>query len=189
MISDKQLPGSREATPARRSWMRALAVTAVLAALGIGTVGGAHAGSLITARQIKDNSLLSRDLHDGTLTGRDVRDGRLSARDYDGDATGPAGNPGPTGPTGQPGMHDVTVRESSLVSVDADQQVLITVDCPQGFAVSGGLDSGFTTDILESSPDNGNRSWSTWVFNPKAAGASESDVVAFAVCAQFNVGP
>jgi len=189
MTSDKQLPGSREATPARRSWMRALAVTAVLAALGIGTVGGAHAGSLITGRQIKDNSLLSRDLHDGTLTGRDVRDGRLSARDYHGDATGPDGNPGPTGPTGQPGMHDVTIIESSPVSVDGDQQALITVDCPQGFAVSGGLNSGFTSDILESSPDNGNRSWSTWVYNPNGVAAGPIDVVAFAVCAQFNVGP
>jgi hypothetical protein len=187
MITNEPLTGTTAAQSAKRRWTRLFGVAAVLAALGAGTVGGAHAGSLITGRQIKDNSLLSRDLHNGTLTGRDVRDGKLSARDFKGDTTGPTGNPGPTGPTGPAGMHDVTIRESSAIQVDAQQQVRIQVDCPQGFAVSGGLTSPSLSDILESSPDNGNRSWSTWVYNPNASGTVT--VTATAVCAQFNLGP
>lgn len=187
MIMHKQLPGAFAPAPVKRRWMRVFAVAAVLAALGAGSVAGAQAGSLITSRQIKDNSLLSRDVRNGTLSGRDVRDGGLSARDFQGDTTGPTGNAGPIGPTGQSGMHDVTIQESGLVHIDPQQQVLIIVDCPQGFAVSGGLSSGSVSDILESSPDNANRSWSTWAFNPSASGSI--DVTADAVCAQFNLGP
>jgi hypothetical protein len=187
MTTDKQPPSPSASVPAHRGWMRAVAVAAVLAALGAGTVAGAHAGSLITGRQIRDDSLLSRDLRDGTLTGTDVRDGRLSTADFNGDTTGPAGNPGPTGPTGPPGMHDVTMPQSADVPIAPLQQVLITVNCPQGFAVSGGLDSGDLSEVLESSPDNGNRSWSTWAFNPSHDNTIH--VTAFAVCAQFNLGP
>jgi hypothetical protein len=187
MTNDMQPPSPSAPAPAKRGWMRAVAVAAVLAALGAGTVAGAHAGSLITGRQIKDNSLLSRDLRNGTLTSRDVRDGGLSARDFQGDTTGPTGNPGPTGPTGPPGMHDVTIPQSADVTIAPLQQLRIQVDCPQGFAVSGGLGSGDLSDVLESSPDNGNRSWSTWAFNPSTTSAIQ--VKAFAVCAQFNLGP
>jgi hypothetical protein len=187
MMMHKRPPDGSAPTPVNRRWMRLFAVTAVLAALGAGTVGGAHAGSLITGRQIKDNSVLSRDVRNGTLTGRDVHDGRLTARDFEGDTTGPIGNAGPIGPTGLSGVHDVTIQESGLVQIDPQQQVLIIVDCPQGFAVSGGLSSGSVSDILESSPDNANRSWSTWAFNPSTV--HSINVTADASCAQVNVGP
>jgi hypothetical protein len=187
MITHKQLPSPSAVAPAKRRWTRSFAVAAVLAGLGAGTIGGAHAGSLITSRQIKDNSLLSKDLHNGTLTGRDVRDGRLAARDFDGDATGPTGNPGPTGPTGPAGMHDVTIPGLGPIHIDPLQQVRIQVDCTQGYAVSGGLISGAVSEVLESSPDNGNRSWSTWAYNP--SNSVTIRVTAFAVCAQFNLSP
>jgi hypothetical protein len=162
-------------------------VIAVLAGLGAGTAGGAHAGSLITGRQIKDNALLSRNLRNGSLTGTDVHDGRLSARDFQGDTTGPPGDPGPIGTPGSSGMHDATIQQSAVVPIDPFQQLRIQVDCPQGFAVSGGLSSGFVSDILESSPDKDNTAWSTWAYNPSST--TTITVTAFAVCAQFNLGP
>jgi hypothetical protein len=65
----------------------AVAVTgAVALALAAGT--GATAATLITSKQIKDNTIQSRDIRDGTIQSRDVRDGTLGSADVGDGAVG-----------------------------------------------------------------------------------------------------
>src|SRR5436189_4750840 len=59
---------------------RLAAVTAGATLLvGMGSVGGAAAGMLVTSSQIKDNTILSRDVHDGTLKQNDLRPPAVAA--------------------------------------------------------------------------------------------------------------
>jgi hypothetical protein len=73
------------------------AIVIIAVALIVASMSGAVAGSLITSKQIKDNTIKSKDVHDGTL----------QVVDFSPEATaslqGPAGPPGPTGPQGLPG--------------------------------------------------------------------------------------
>ena len=79
--------------------------------------GSAYAGTLLTGRDVKNESLTSADVRNGTLRGADVRDGTLTAGDFafgtlragpqgpkgDRGAKGDPGAPGANGAPGQPG--------------------------------------------------------------------------------------
>jgi hypothetical protein len=78
--------------------IRKLTPTALIACLALVLVaaGSATAASMITGKQVKDES----------LTGRDIRDRSLTQADFNGSVTGPAGPAGPAGqqgPKGDPG--------------------------------------------------------------------------------------
>jgi hypothetical protein len=51
------------------------------AVVAIAAGGGATAATLITSKQIKDNTIQSRDIRDGTIQSRDIRDGTIQSRD------------------------------------------------------------------------------------------------------------
>jgi hypothetical protein len=63
------------------------------------------AASLITGKQIKNNTVTGRDVRDSSLTGRDVRNGTLMAGDFKPGQlpAGTTGTPGPAGPAGAKG--------------------------------------------------------------------------------------
>lgn len=103
-----------------------LTLTASAAALVLTSTGGAVAGSLVTSKQIADNTVRSVDIKNGTLNLRDIRpaaraalqgqdgaDGEQGPAGVAGPAgeasgvagpTGPAGPRGATGGPGQPGL-------------------------------------------------------------------------------------
>jgi len=72
--------------------------------------GGAMAAqSLITSRDVKDNSLTGRDIRNNSLTGADIKNGSIRRADLAADARaakgdkGDPGAPGPQGPQGERG--------------------------------------------------------------------------------------
>jgi hypothetical protein len=85
--------------------------------------GSAYAGTLLTGRDVKNESLTGADVRNGTIRSADVRDGTLSAGDFafgtlrsgpqgpkgdrgtkgDPGAPGAQGDPGPPGQRGEPG--------------------------------------------------------------------------------------
>ncbi len=95
--------------------LRTVTVAAVSAALAASATAGA--ASLITGKQIKNNSVASVDIRNGSLTGADVRNSSLTGADVrngslsDADLSakaraalkGQAGSPGAPGPQGAPG--------------------------------------------------------------------------------------
>jgi hypothetical protein len=87
-------------------------VVATLAlVLAIGGPAAAGAQSLLTGRNVKDDSLTGADIQNDSLTGADIRDGSLGsnlfstmARANLRGATGPEGAAGPKGDTGATGQ-------------------------------------------------------------------------------------
>ena len=66
------------------------------------------AASLITGKQIRNNTITGRDVRESSLTGTDLRNGTLMARDFQAGqlpagASGEQGAAGPSGPQGDPG--------------------------------------------------------------------------------------
>jgi len=82
-----------------------IAVTSLFIALG----GPAQAASLITGKDIKNNSITGADVKNSSLTGADVKNKSLTKADFRGSvrgktgATGPAGKAGTNGATGPAG--------------------------------------------------------------------------------------
>jgi hypothetical protein len=104
---------NRVTTLARRNITFANVVAAICLFVVLGGSSVAQpaiqaAASLITGKQIKDNTVAGRDVRDSSLTGRDVRNGTLMAGDFQAGqlpagTSGPQGAAGPLGPQGVPG--------------------------------------------------------------------------------------
>ena len=84
----------------RVTW-RALVVV-VVALLVVGGTGAA-AASLITGKDIKDESVTGNDIKNSSLTGKDVKNKSLTKADIKGSVRGPRGAQGPKGDTGPQG--------------------------------------------------------------------------------------
>ena len=147
------------------------AVTAVV--LAIATTGGAVAGSLITSKQIENDSIRSVDLKNGgavalkdlkpglrnavTRTGgtdgKDGKDGKDGAVGATGPA-GPTGAVGATGPAGAPGKDAVTNVQVFLTPLtDVVPGFPLNV-VPVPFSPKNGTNDGDTT-LLEFELDAG----------------------------------
>ena len=107
---------NRVTTLARRNVTFANVVAAICLFVVLGGSSAAEpaiqtAASLITSKQIKNNTVTGRDVRDSSLTGRDVRAGTLMAGDFKAGqlpvatagTQGPAGPAGPKGDTGAQG--------------------------------------------------------------------------------------
>jgi hypothetical protein len=93
----------------RLSYSSVVATLALFVAIG-GTAAAGAAQSLLTGRQVKDDSLTGADIQNDSLTGADIRSGSLgsnvfssAARENLRGATGPAGPKGDTGAPGETG--------------------------------------------------------------------------------------
>lgn len=107
--------------PLRRPSANALLVTgALVLTLVVGATSGAVAGSLITSKDIKDNTIKSRDIRNGTIGSKDLREDAVRGDDLAPGAVTwdksldqstkdlieglvQAGPPGAAGPAGPPG--------------------------------------------------------------------------------------
>ena len=125
----------------------------ILSVIGIvlACAGSATAGSLITGKQIKDDSVTSADLRDGSVKARDLattlrpRAGVPGPAGPKGDAgpTGPAGPSGPAGPAGAqgaPGVSGYEIVHGPTVESGAGPRgdMQATATCPAGKAPLGG---------------------------------------------------
>ncbi|MFC6042730.1 hypothetical protein ACFP8W_02380 [Nocardioides hankookensis] len=99
--------GSESGTIRRRRLPRSTAalVAGTVVVLALGSTGGAVAGSLITSKQIKNNTITTADIKNKTITNKDLarsalpRTGPKGATGATG-ARGPAGQAGAQGPAG-----------------------------------------------------------------------------------------
>ena len=81
--------------------------------------GSAYAATLITGKQVKDNSLTSADIRNGTLRAADFKRGVLRGAAVAAGPRGEAGQPGPKGEKGDPGPGAVPI---SLLLQEGDFQ-------------------------------------------------------------------
>ena len=113
-------------------------VSSTLVLVGL-VAGSASAGSLITSKRIKDETVTGADIRNGTLTGREIKDGSLSPLDLLGARQGPTGEVGAPGIPGASGMPGVLYRESPR-TILAATHLGWTVHCDPGTtAVAGGV--------------------------------------------------
>jgi hypothetical protein len=97
----------------RLSYSSVIATLALFVAIGGTAAAGAQ--SLLTGRQVKDESLTGADIQNDSLTGADVRAGSLGSNLFSSvaranlrGATGPAGPAGAKGDTGEAGPQGAT---------------------------------------------------------------------------------
>jgi hypothetical protein len=117
----------------RPSPSTALALLALFIAVG----GTATAATIITGRQVRDNSLTTNDVRNNSLTHRDVRDRSLLARDF---RRGQL----PRGPEGPPGASQLQYPVSAPVTVPPGQTLGVSITCPRGTYPTGGDVFGLT---------------------------------------------
>ena len=164
------------------------AVIAVIA-LVLACAGSAVAGSKITGKKIKDE----------TITAKDVKDGSLTAAELSGDFTGPQGPAGTNGTNGTDGT-DGTDGVANLQRVEAQQSIPASAGtsldavCPAGKSpIAGGYEVvGSPMQIKGSFPTNSAGSssaplnaWTVAVFNNNG---SAQTLVTYAVCATVEGG-
>ncbi|GAA1836143.1 hypothetical protein GCM10009795_096640 [Nocardioides hankookensis] len=118
--------------PAPRSAIALVAGAAVLLALG--STGGAVAGSLITSKQIKNNTITSADIKNKTIKKKDLSKSALPR-------TGAKGATGPRGPQGVAGAQGAVGAQGAQGPAGP-----ITGDLPSGVTLRGAF---FLTE-----PDN-----------------------------------
>lgn len=128
---------------------RRLTPTLIIAAacLVLGSTGGAVAGTVITGKQIKNNTITSVDIKDKSLRTKDLANGtikRLKGTDGDQGEQGPIGRPGEQGepgPQGPAGLFDLTYVTATSTSVANGQATSVTAICETGkAAISAGAE-------------------------------------------------
>jgi hypothetical protein len=168
--------GGRSASTGRRR------VVVLLGALGLvlAFAGSAAAGTLVTGRQIKDDTITSVDLRDGRLQAVDIRDGSLTAADF---SALPAGDPGPQGAPGSRGPDGVgaVIRPELTRIVQPGADVNFTTPCPNGtHVVGGGLFAGLSGALVIEASHPASTGWNVRARN-NGSGFAIS-VTATAVC-------
>jgi hypothetical protein len=120
-------------------WAGARHLVLMVGALGLvlAFAGSAAAGTLITGKRIKDDTITSVDLRDGRVRGVDVRDGSLTRTDFGRLPAGGEGPQGTTGLRGPDGARGVT-RPEQTKDLMPGEDVTLTSDCPDGTHVVGG---------------------------------------------------
>jgi hypothetical protein len=149
--------------------------------------GSAAAGTLITGKKIKDNTIRSVDLRDGRVRGVDVRDGSLTLTDFaplpTGDQ-GPQGTPGLRGPDGARGVS----RPQQTKDLMPGEDVVLTTDCPAGTHVVGGGPSNDRPQDLYIEGSHPTLS-EGWAVRARYIGGAVSTVTVTAVCVQSQAYP
>jgi hypothetical protein len=110
-------------------------------ALVVAFTGTATAASLITSKQIKNNSVTTKDVKNKSLRAKDFKPGDLppgpaGARGATGPqgaqgAQGPQGPQGPRGLPGGPGLSDLE-QVSGFTPTDSNSPKELTLNCPPG---------------------------------------------------------
>lgn len=111
------------------------AMVTALIALVFASAGSATAASVITGKQIKNNTITSADVKNRSLSLGDLTSkARQSLKAKDG-SQGPAGPQGPAGAQGAPGVAGVEIVEASSPSNSSPKGVV--AECPAGKRVIG----------------------------------------------------
>jgi hypothetical protein len=166
------------ASPRRRRL--AVLVGGLVSALAFS--GSAAAGTLITGRDVKDDTVTSVDLRDGRLQGVDVRDGSLTATDF---SALPSGDPGPQGGPGSRGPDGVgaVIRPNLTRIVQPGADVDFTTPCPNGtHVVGGGVVGGLSGALVIEASHPASTGWNVRARNIDSGFAIT--VIGTAVCAQ-----
>jgi hypothetical protein len=175
---------------------RVAAVAAGAALLvGVSSVG-AVAGSMITSKDIKNDTVRSVDVHDNGLYMRDLSQGvqkRINAPGPRGEtgATGAQGEKGDPGAPGAPGPAALANIEhwSSAGTVVAGTTGVVQVNCPTATktAISGGFSvDGYSPEVqvLASRNTIDSKGWLVYAHNNDSVA---HDVRAWVICADANV--
>jgi hypothetical protein len=183
----------------RPSGSTVLALLALFVAVG----GTATAATVITGKQIRNNSVTGADIRNSSLGNADVRNGSLLARDFRRGQlprgargfTGATGAAGARGAAGVNGFGRLEYPISAPVTVTPGQSEEIVVGCAPGTFPTGG--DGFAIDANENlvegavveeglrlDQDGAPAGWGATVHNSGAVG----DIEGFAevVCANAN---
>ncbi|WP_209020738.1 hypothetical protein [Nocardioides sp. 1609] len=156
----------------------------LLAALTVGTAGGATAGALITGRQVQDETLTGADIRDGSVRAVDLAPLPRGPRGPRGPSgpTGPQGPPGAAGPAGPPGPATGGPEyRVGRIDVGANRTETWPVFCAGGKVIGGGVSSTLpaAARITESAPLDNGTGWSAGLHN---SGAVPVTGFAWAVC-------
>lgn len=163
------------------SGARGRCILLLAGALGVmlACAGSAAAGSLITGKDIKDDTITSSDLRDGRLQGVDVRDGTLTRTDFGKLPVGAAGPQGGQGLAGSNGAQGVR-RPQETRNLLGGQSTIFRVDCPAGTqVVGGGVSSDQPQDLYIFASKPGTFGWQVSAQN---IGGGLAQVTASAVC-------
>jgi hypothetical protein len=177
--------------PAHRPYgqgMRDRRPSLVLSSLILGTAivlastAGAVAGSLITGKQIKDNTVTTKDIKDGTLAAKDLAPATVAQLKGGPGTTGATGAAGPTGPPGAQGPQGVagTNGVSGYETVQALSPVVangafasITASCPSGKQIVGATAYWENSDEAVQIFPGGGASTTVWVAKDQNPGSSD----------------
>jgi hypothetical protein len=172
---------------------RTAAVAAGAAVLVGASSFGAVAGSLVTSKDIKNDTVRSVDVHDNGLYMRDLSHGvqtRINAPGPQGPA-GPQGAPGADGAPGATGPAALANIEhwSSAGTVVAGTTGVVQVNCPTTAktAISGGFSvDGYSPEVqvLASRNTIDSKGWLVYAHNNDSVA---HDVRAWVICADANV--
>lgn len=175
----------------------AVAALAVMFAITVAANGTAK--SLITGRDIKDNSIQSRDIADRTIVGRDLSRTLLNSLQGGGaagpagpagpagarGAAGPAGPQGDTGPTGATGATGSTGAQGAKGDKgdDGDDGVSALDAVPSGQTIRGAVGADFDASVFPSD-------WGTDMTLPMRAAnnLADGDVAVNVAGQQQNAG-
>jgi hypothetical protein len=168
-----------------------LAIVAIVLSIG----GSATAASIVTSKQIKNNSITSADLKNNSIKSTDVKNGSLLKKDFKKSQlpvgkTGAAGAPGRNGTNG---FGLLAYRFGDFPLVAAGDQGVDTAVCPAGTRVVGGgnisesntageeaVNSSFPSDAL------GNEGTTGWTVAVDNNTTGDLGIGAYAICANAS---
>jgi hypothetical protein len=110
-----------------------LAVVAIVLSIG----GSATAASIVTSRQIKNNSITSSDLKNNSVKSADVRNGSLLRKDFKRSQL-PVGATGPQGAAGRNGIGTLNYPSRSVTHANGADGRELVAPCAPGTYPTGG---------------------------------------------------
>jgi hypothetical protein len=148
-------------------------------AIVLASTAGAVAGSLITGKQIKDNTVTTKDIKDKTLKTADLAPAAVKQLQAAGGAPGapgargaqgPQGAPGPAGTNGVSGYETVQVPSPNVAN---GAFATVSASCPSGKQIVGATAYWEGSDEAVQIYPGGGNSTTIWVAKDQNPGTTD----------------